>query len=1033
MATSNGSGNLTDKVVRLAIRKGSLFIPLVVLLGAVLTFVVAVSGDGEEQYLDGVLTPGKLLSWYEKEDAQQPTNLVVLDGPTDLYGYMAEDRPVTVCKGDLCTIAGPRKCSSDPGGQTFCKLNFSVRDGISAKLGYVDYSPNELPRVMVCEDSDRKSCSPKQYDACGSTPGVTSPCKINFSRIDEGLKIGVSKRKDGWDKVVRPFMKMLLVQLGHDTKDIIRNIFSTTWQLALFSIVPGLAGLFYRRQFMPWFLATFAVLLAINASGWASLTSAEPMPLSGKLLLFVAVQVLLLLAVFRLQRHSQGLGALWSPLAFISPKWHNRVLKWILIIVGVSLVGHSLKTSVMDLFGAGSHVGTSRTGATKLDPSQAGAASVGSGGAPTMAVAASSGAGTAATTASSRSTDGAQGGPMSLLSSVLGGGAVGWLLKWELILVGLPLIYSLFRNTSPWPSLRNKNIVICLDGTSNTPDQIEMGFIAQTNVYKLFDMLRSDHRDKAYEPVGEFGASLCKKYNGKVEVKSDAILGKPKEAFAEQIGFYYAGVGNKYDNNPILSLLGMATGMGANEIVERAYLDLIRVYRPGDRVFITGFSRGAAIARLLARAIDARKAPRSVWTLYFLGKHRILWISRMRKEIPITVLGCWDTVGAFGVAKTVFGINFQSMNMGLDLTVPDNVQQAYHMLALDEHRDSFEPTLMDPDPIRPERIVEIWFPGDHANIGGGWATDKLSDVTLDFLLSRISSGYANEPGKTPGDPSWGVYLKAVKADKEDVAVREFTDRAVPTVDPEPGGQLRQWVSRLYIYRPRTLPLHAVISDAVFERMEQVKPAYAPEALAALNTALAKQRTSVTQNVELFKQTQSMTTSEQDKVLEANTRLRLLRSDSYSTDVKWKVAVRYDIPSRVDEEAKPGRPMQADVLREKVTKRVSEIRPDAPTVDDVMRKVRDAVIMSVVDRVIGHTTVLDNGWFNRDQDQAVATGAGGRRAAIDGAVAQSTNEMAIDAAIEKIVVPSPVVRKMVAEQIQMPATVGAGEVPSPASH
>ena len=244
---------------------------------------------------------------------------------------------------------------------------------------------------------------------------------------------------------------------------------------------------------------------------------------------------------------------------------------------------------------------------------------------------------------------------------------------------------------------------------------MEMGFLAQTNVFKLFRMLKAD-KQGMFVPTGQFDASLCKRYGEK------------------QIGFYYAGVGNKYDNDPILQTLGLATGKGGADIVERAYLDLVRVYQPGDRVFIFGFSRGAAIARLLARTIDARGAPRSVWTLRLFGKHRTLWTSAKKQPVPIDVLGCWDTVGSFGVAKTIAGINFQQLNLFKDLTIPDNVVQAYHMVALDEQRAEFEPTLMDPDPIRPERIVEVWFAGDHANIGGGWATDKLSDITLDFLL-----------------------------------------------------------------------------------------------------------------------------------------------------------------------------------------------------------------------------------------------------------------------------------------------------------
>jgi hypothetical protein len=462
----------------------------------------------------------------------------------------------------------------------------------------------------------------------------------------------------------------------------------------------------------------------------------------------------------------------------------------------------------------------------------------------------------------------------SWIWSFLGDGPLRWFYKAEFLFLGLPLVYTLFRNSSPWPHRKGKYIVFCLDGTSNTPDQIERGFAAQTNVYKLFKMLRST--SGPYAPTGEFDASLCKRYGER------------------QLGLYYAGVGNKYDNNPLLEVLGLATGAGADDIIERAYLDLIRVYRPGDRVVITGFSRGAAIARLLARMVDARGAPRSVWTLYLFGQHRNIWMSSVKNRVPITVLGCWDTVGAFGVAKTMFGINFQQLNMGKDLSVPDNVQQAYHMVALDERRDSFEPTLMDPDPIRPERIVEVWFPGDHANIGGGWATDRLSDITLDFLLRHISSGYAATDQTTPGAEDWGVYLSARKADKVEVAcLTDSSDDEVATVDPDCTGQVRAWFSRLYQYRPRTLPLHAVISETVFDRMSAMRPAYAPEALFKLNEALDTHRDAIVAGIGKFAETESLSEDERAKVLAANKSLRLLRWPDYWADVKKKVRRRLD--------------------------------------------------------------------------------------------------------------------------------------------
>jgi hypothetical protein len=290
--------------------------------------------------------------------------------------------------------------------------------------------------------------------------------------------------------------------------------------------------------------------------------------------------------------------------------------------------------------------------------------------------------------------------------------------------------------------------------------------------------------------------------------------------------------------------------------------------------------------------IDARGAPRSVWTLRILGKHRQVWASARRNRVPIDVLGCWDTVGSFGVAKTIAGINFQQLNLFRDLSIPDNVAQAYHMVALDEMRDSFEPTLMDPDPIRPERIVEVWFSGDHANIGGGWATDKLSDITLDFLLRRISSGYATDAAATPGDEGWGLYLSAVKASKMSVTAED--GGAVATVDPDPLGQVRSWFSNLYVYRPRKLPLHAVLSETVFDRMSRSMPVYAPQALFDLNDALDAKRDLIEAKVAKLAETSSLEEAERQAVIEFNKKLRLTRFPKY-----WEALVEARAPQPVE--------------------------------------------------------------------------------------------------------------------------------------
>jgi hypothetical protein len=709
------------------------------------------------------------------------------------------------------------------------------------------------------------------------------------------------------ENIFRPVLKIYLDQLARDFIAIIKSGLITVTQLSLFSLLPGVAGLVYRRNFWGWFLVSLLILLGINASGvFGKLTTADVMPWSGAVLFFLLFQLGLLLVAYRLRRHVQS-TSFWLP-----QRIHNWGLTALLVLVGVTCwqgwgPGYSTGGSLPDATAtqgqrSGSETGRApsrapsseaptRTAPAARAPATPPAAGSDSSGPPASAGAPAAGAQPRAAPPQPPST----GATRSWIWAFLGTGLIGWFYKWEFILIGLPLIYTLLRNSANWTTRSNKNIVICLDGTSNTPDQLEMGFAAHTNVFKLYRMLKADP-GSGYAPDPHFDASLCKKYKDK------------------QIALYYAGVGNKYDNDAILQTIGMATGMGAGDIIERAYLDLVRVYQPGDRVFIVGFSRGAAIARLLARTIDARGAPRAVLTLRLLGKHRVIWSSARKVPVRIDVLGCWDTVGSFGVAKTIAGINFQQLNLFKDLTVPDNVAQAYHMVALDEQRDSFEPTLMDPDPIRPERIVEVWFAGDHANVGGGWATDSLSDVTLDFLLRRISSGYATDEDPrlreaNAGDETWGIYLTAEKTDKADLTERQVDNPG--WVDPDPLGQVRHWFSNLYAYRPRKLPLHAVISEAVFDRMTRSMPVYAPQALFDLNDDLDKKRDLIDEKVAKLVETESLSQEERQKVIDYKNKLRLMRWPEYWAELVDNRKGKLRLPEVALNNRALGQPAQSD--------------------------------------------------------------------------------------------------------------------------
>ena len=68
---------------------------------------------------------------------------------------------------------------------------------------------------------------------------------------------------------------------------------------------------------------------------------------------------------------------------------------------------------------------------------------------------------------------------------------------------------------------------------------------------------------------------------------------------------------------------------------------------------------------------------------------------------------------------------------------PEIVEKAIHFVSIDEAREPFIPTLFNSDP----RVTEIWCPGIHSDIGGGYYHDGLSDNVLQ-LMQKAELGRA---------------------------------------------------------------------------------------------------------------------------------------------------------------------------------------------------------------------------------------------------------------------------------------------------
>ena len=256
-----------------------------------------------------------------------------------------------------------------------------------------------------------------------------------------------------------------------------------------------------------------------------------------------------------------------------------------------------------------------------------------------------------------------------------------------------------------------KRIVICFDGTWSKP------------------------ADEALPADGRVETNVCRFYES---VKDKAADG------TKQVKWYDEGVGTQWYDR----FIGGSIGAGLELNIVQGYEYLAQQYEAGDEVYVLGFSRGAYTARSLVGMI------RNCGLIY--PKHLTLRVGmaygiyRTRgdnvdsftaktfraafcREIKIKFIGVWDTVGALGIPFTVL----KDVNMKFyefhDTNLSNIVENAYHALAIDEHRQDYMATLWNPDTAPQQKLEQRWFVGAHCDVGGGYKDRRLSDITLGWM------------------------------------------------------------------------------------------------------------------------------------------------------------------------------------------------------------------------------------------------------------------------------------------------------------
>jgi uncharacterized protein (DUF2235 family) len=284
-----------------------------------------------------------------------------------------------------------------------------------------------------------------------------------------------------------------------------------------------------------------------------------------------------------------------------------------------------------------------------------------------------------------------------------------------------------------------KNIVICLDGTWNKPDEPEEEVSTETNVRCLYE--------------------ICAQKEG------------------QQIAYYDEGVGSHWYDR----IRGGIFGSGLSKNIREGYYFICTHYEKDDRVYIFGFSRGAYTARSLGGLIyscgllpEGKLTEKNIDAVYDLYKNGEKDERSQCKEnnitCPIEMIGVWDTVGALGIPTLLLGKITDKLLQFHDTKLNREVKAAYHALAIDEQREKFAPTLWDVtyNTERSGQILEqVWFAGVHSDVGGGYNERFHSDSAFRWMAEKAfkhgmvidQSKYSFQPDPAqPIHDSYKVYF-----------------------------------------------------------------------------------------------------------------------------------------------------------------------------------------------------------------------------------------------------------------------------------
>jgi uncharacterized protein (DUF2235 family)/mono/diheme cytochrome c family protein len=360
----------------------------------------------------------------------------------------------------------------------------------------------------------------------------------------------------------------------------------------------------------------------------------------------------------------------------------------------------------------------------------------------------------------------------------------------------------------------SRNIVICCDGTGN-----EYGR-ANSNVVKLYWTLADPVKYAAYyhPGLGTMGArsalSALSKWWSKIK--------------------------------------GLAFGYGLSDNIADVYSFLMANFKPGDRIFFFGFSRGAYTARAVCGLLqmfglltpgNEALIPYAIRLFKSNDPRKFEIAAGFRRTFSVPCaphfLGLWDTVSSVGwFFSPIFT---RGGNLPFTATLHE-IRVVRHAVSVDERRAFFRQNLFH-EPAPPQQdLQQVWFPGTHSDVGGSDPENEsgLSKVALRWILCEAqTAGLSFDPPRVTA--MLGGSLPFVAPDPAAQLhnslhgiwwLAEFWPKLSSRLVSPPGQIPEQWKQRprINLGRSRFIPPDAQFHQSVFDRLQNPAINYHPKNL-----------------------------------------------------------------------------------------------------------------------------------------------------------------------------------------------------------